>query len=88
MESFIQSGGSAVSTQLSPNNIDDDSRMRDFLARHGGSFGASPRHGESSDGLRGWSEVYAVDGHILRCDWYKEGGQTEMRYEERPPRST
>ncbi len=74
-----------MSTTLSPDNIDDDSRMRDFLARHGGAFGATPRRGESPDGLRGWSEVYAVDGHILRCDWSKEDDQTEMRYEERPP---
>ena len=70
---------------FSPVGIDDDLRIRDFLARHGGADGASPRREETPDGQRGWSEVYAADGHILRCDWFKEGGRTEMRYVERPP---
>ncbi len=72
-------------TSLAPNSIDDDSRMRDFLARHGGAFGAGPRRGETIEGQQGWSEVYAVDGYVLRCDWEKQGSRTEMRYEEYPP---
>jgi hypothetical protein len=72
-------------TTLAPNSIDDDSRMRDFLARHGGAFGADPRRGETIRGRKGWSEVTAVDGYVLRCDWEKRGDQTEMRYEEHPP---
>jgi hypothetical protein len=76
-----------MSTAIAPNSIDDDSRMRDFLARHGGAFAASPRRGETVKGMEGWSEVYAIDGYVLRCDWSKQGDRTEMRYEERLPQT-
>jgi len=74
-----------MDSSLSPTAIDDDSRLRDFLARHGGASKAAPRRGETSGGLAGWSEVYAADGHVLRCDWDRQGGRTEMRYEEYAP---
>jgi len=75
-----------MDSSLSPTDIDDDSRLRDFLVRHGGASKEASRRGETSDGLTGWSEVYAADGHVLRCDWVRQGGRTEMRYEEHAPR--
>ncbi len=75
-----------MNTPLPPTGIDDDSRLSDFLARHGGAAALVPRRGESSDGLEGWSEIYAADGFVLRCDWVRQGGRTEMRYEEHSPR--
>jgi hypothetical protein len=65
---------------------DRDDRVRDFLARHGGSRDIAPRAGESQAGLKGWSEVYAADGYTLRCDWSKFGGKREMTYSEVAPR--
>ncbi len=75
-----------MNTQSPPTGIDDDSRLNDFLARHGGAAPSGARRGETSGGLAGWSEVYAVDGYVLRCDWVRQGGRTEMRYEEHAPR--
>lgn len=74
-----------MNKQPPPTGIDDDSRLSDFLARHGGASASAPRRGETSGGLEGWSEVYAVDGYVLRCDWVRQGGRTEMRYEEHSP---
>jgi hypothetical protein len=74
-----------METQPPPTGIDDDSRLSDFLARHGGASTVGARRGEAADGLAGWSEIYAADGHVLRCDWVREGGRTEMRYEEHSP---
>lgn len=72
-------------TTLAPGSLDDDSRIRDFLARHGGTGSMPLRRGESDGGSRGWSEILAADGHVLRCDWSREGGRTEMSYREIAP---
>jgi hypothetical protein len=74
-------------TTLAPGSLDDDSRIDDFLRQHGGP-GAVGRRGESADGLEGWSEVSAADGHVLRCDWSKQGGRTEMRFVDVSPSPT
>jgi hypothetical protein len=65
--------------------LDDDERITDFLSRHGGAGTTPAQRGESTGGLAGWSEIYAADGHVLRCDWSRQGTRSEMRYEERPP---
>lgn len=63
---------------------DHDERIRDFFGRHGGP-GRPSREGEDAGGQRGWSEVYAHDGHVLRCDWSRIGSREEMSYTERGP---
>ena len=61
---------------------DSSERIQDFLARHGG---PAVRRGEAGDtvaGISGWSEVYAADGYILRCDWSRFGDRQEMKFTE------
>jgi len=65
---------------------DDDDRIRDFWARHGGPADRSSDAGEIVAGICGWSEVYAADGYALRCEWSRIGGRQEMQYIEKPPR--
>ena len=68
---------------------DHDERIQDFFARHGGPGSLTPRKGESAGGAEGWSEVYAGDGYVLRCEWSSLGTQEKMTYAEiapRPPR--
>jgi hypothetical protein len=70
---------------MAPGSLDDETRIRDFFLRHGGAGGRPLRRGESEEGLMGWSELAAADGHILRCDWSRQGSRTEMRYREIAP---
>ena len=72
-------------TEVALNSTDNDDRIRDFWARHGG---PAPRRdaGEIVAGLCGWSEVYAADGYALRCEWSRIGGRQEMQFIEKPPR--
>jgi hypothetical protein len=65
---------------------DHDERLKDFFARHGGPGPGSTRRGQSAGGVEGWSEVYASDGYVLRCDWSKLGTRDEMEYSEIAPR--
>ncbi len=65
--------------------IDGEERVRSFLAEHGGAAPQREREGEFDNGLSGWSEVYAADGHILRCDWRFDGTTTHMRFSEMAP---
>jgi hypothetical protein len=67
---------------------DNDDRIRDFWARHGGPAARRSDSGEIVAGLCGWSEVYAADGYALRCEWSRIGGRQEMKYIEKPPRRT
>jgi hypothetical protein len=75
---------SGVAGAASP---DDEDRIKDFLGRHGGAGDQARRDGESAQGLQGWSEVYARDGYVLRCDWSKMGTLEEMKYSEISPDS-
>jgi hypothetical protein len=66
---------------------DDSDRIKDFFSRHGGPGEVPRRSGRSQGGLRGWSEIVAHDGHVLRCDWSRTGTLEEMKYSEvAPPR--
>jgi len=67
---------------LSP---DADERIRDFLSRHGGAGTPSARDELHPSGDSGWSEIYAADGYVLRCDWSRIGSREEMRFAELPP---
>jgi hypothetical protein len=72
-------------TSLAPDSLDDEARIDDFLLRHGGRSTGPMRREESEGGLTGWSEVSAADGHVLRCEWSREGGRTEMTFREIAP---
>jgi len=61
---------------------DRDDRIRDFFVRHGGPSGKASREGETESGIKGWSEVYALDGYALRCDWSRIGSSEHMTYSE------
>jgi hypothetical protein len=79
----------SVSERTGPGDKSPDSsdRIEEFLARHGG---PAPRKGAAGDvvaGISGWSEVYAADGYILRCDWSRMGSLQEMRFTEQAPRN-
>jgi hypothetical protein len=67
---------------------DHDERLKDFFARHGGPASRSVRRGQSVGGAQGWSEAYASDGYILRCDWSTFGTRDEMKYSEIAPEET
>jgi hypothetical protein len=63
----------------------DEDRIADFFARHGGRGLVHERVGDKELHTRGWSEVYAADGHKLRSEWSKAGTKTEMNFTEIPP---
>jgi hypothetical protein len=65
---------------------DHDERLNDFFARHGGPGRRPKRCGQSAGGVQGWSEVYANDGYVLRCDWSTFGSREEMQYSEVAPK--
>ncbi|HEX3913478.1 MAG TPA: hypothetical protein VHW71_08225 [Steroidobacteraceae bacterium] len=65
---------------------DRDERECDFFARHGGQSTRPPRKVRSAAGEQGWSEAYANDGYVLRCDWSQFGSREEMKYTEIAPR--
>jgi hypothetical protein len=64
---------------------DQDERLKDFFARHGGPGTRLARKGGPAGGVQGWSEVYANDGYVLRCDWSTFGTREEMKYSEIAP---
>ena len=59
--------------------------IADFFARHGGRGLVHERAGDRELHTRGWWEVYAADGHKLRCEWSKAGTRTQMNFTEIPP---
>jgi hypothetical protein len=68
---------------VSPDSLQ---RILDFLSRHGGE-GLPRRSGKDASGVRGWYEVYAADGCLLRCDWSRMGEREELRFSELAPRA-
>jgi hypothetical protein len=65
----------------------DEDRIADFFARHGGRGRGlvHERAGDKESHTRGWSEVYAADGHKLRSEWSKAGTRIQMSFTEIPP---
>ncbi len=61
-------------------------RVAEFLSRHGGE-GARPRRREEMEGGSGWTEVYAVDGYSLRCEWSRVGSREDVQFLEIAPRA-
>lgn len=66
---------------------DHDERIKDFFSRHGGPGEPRARESQSAGGVQGWSEVYAQDGYILRCEWSTFGTRETMEYSEIAPRA-
>jgi hypothetical protein len=64
---------------------DNSERIEDFLRRHGGPATRQGNEGSIVPGVSGWSEVYAADGHTLRCEWSRAGTLHEFKFTERPP---
>jgi hypothetical protein len=69
-------------------SVDEEDRVREFLARHGGPGSDEERRGDLDYGSRRWSEVYAADGYTLRCEWSKVGSEVQMKFIEIAPEST
>lgn len=65
--------------------LDDEDRIADFFARHGGPGTMREREANRDQDTRGWSEVFAADGYKLRCEWSKSGSKTAMNFSEIPP---
>jgi len=66
-------------------SVDGKRRVEDFLAQHGGRGARPEAQSEAANASRGWSEIYAADGHVLRCDWTLDGTTTHMRFSEIDP---
>ncbi len=83
----LSGGGGAHSVRsMEDTSPDHAERLKDFFARHGGPGNRSIRRGQSGGGVQGWSETYAGDGYILRCDWSTFGSRDEMKYSEIAPK--
>jgi hypothetical protein len=50
-------------------SADHQQRIHDFMQRHGGPAPSPRRQGRLDAGYRGWSEIYAADGYVLRTEW-------------------
>jgi hypothetical protein len=50
-------------------SADHQERVDDFMKRHGGPASSPRRHGRLDSGYRGWSEIDAADGYVLRTEW-------------------
>jgi hypothetical protein len=55
---------------------DHQYRIEDFMKRHGGPSTIAVRQEHNDGGYRGWSEIYAADGYVLRMEW----SRTELRH--------
>jgi hypothetical protein len=64
---------------------DSEDRIADFFDRHGGRGLVHARADDAGLHTRGWWEVYAADGHKLRCEWSTDGTRTQMNFAEIPP---
>jgi hypothetical protein len=82
------SGADAISAfDESPENFsaDHQARIEDFMKRHGGPAPEASRQGRIEAGSRGWSEMFAADGYVLRTEWSRTELLSTMNVSERPP---
>jgi len=69
-------------------SIDHHDRIGEFKRRHGGLIDGASRSKSFESGCGGWSEIYAVDGYVLRVEWSRFEMRGAMRvFEFRPPES-
>ena len=66
-------------------SIDHPARIEDFMRRHGGPAIKATRQGRIDAGSRGWSEMIAADGYVLRTEWSRSELRGTMNVSERPP---
>jgi hypothetical protein len=66
-------------------SADHQDRVADFMNRHGGPAPAAGRSGRMDAGYRGWSELYAADGYVLRTEWSRYELRGTMNVSEIPP---
>jgi hypothetical protein len=69
-------------------SLDHRDRVAEFESSHGGSIENAGRSEQSESGCRGWSEICAVDGYVLRVEWSKFEMRAAMRIVVRPPESS
>jgi hypothetical protein len=65
-------------------SADHQDRIEDFMKRHGGPAPAASRQGRIDAGYRGWSEMYAADGYVLRTEWSRSELRGTMNISEFP----
>ena len=66
-------------------SADHQDRVEDFMKRHGGPAPAASRQGCIDAGYRGWSEIYAADGYVLRTEWSRSELRGTMNVSELAP---
>jgi hypothetical protein len=66
-------------------SADHQDRVADFMKRHGGPAPAPSRRGRMDEGYRGWSEVVAADGYVLRTEWSRYELRGTLNVSEIPP---
>jgi len=66
-------------------SADHQERIADFMKRHGGPAPAAGRGGSMDAGYRGWSELYAADGYVLRTEWSRYELRGTLNVSEIPP---
>jgi len=66
-------------------SADHQDRIDDFIKRHGGSAPMAGRQERFDGGYRGWSEIYAADGYVLRTEWSRSELRATMNVSELPP---
>jgi hypothetical protein len=65
-------------------SLDHRLRVAEFIMRHGGPTDSGGRNELMELGCRGWSEIYAADGYVLRVEWSRFELRTTMRVFELP----
>jgi hypothetical protein len=77
----------SAAVDVSPERLsaDHQDRIRDFMARHGGRAPTASRQEHTDAGYRGWSELYAADGYVLRTEWSRSELRSTMNVSELPP---
>jgi hypothetical protein len=66
-------------------SADHQERIEDFMKRHGGPAPAARRQGRLDAGYRGWSEIYAADGYVLRTEWSRSELRVTLNVAEYSP---
>ena len=66
-------------------SADHQERVEDFMRRHGGPAPAARRVGRLDAGYRGWSEIYAADGYVLRTEWSRSELRVTLNVAEYSP---
>lgn len=57
------------------------------MKRHGGPAASAIRQERIDGGYRGWSEIQAADGYVLRTEWSRFELRRTMNVSELPPSS-